>query len=973
MIRFFNKLQEYYPSCHINEEKKYASFQFGSAFHYELRIQKEVVRMLCVNWPKKASFGEGFKVIRDEKIEGKKVNGKYKILYEAGVRNPELFTLRIEIPYSQEELSSDELIDEVITNCDKFHERMMPLINAFQEEPVKKLPELMGQVKSSGTSKEKKNTRDTSREVEKPVKNKKTKKTGNENKPNEHKDIKSSLTEAEAFAEFQKADEDLDDVLNNVGMTQDDLAVLATSKSDNKDDEVNDSGSSADVEYLFNNPVELITAIQSIGIYYRALDQSPEYRKLYEQEIRKFTLDSLVPRISNDIVRISHQKGAPVDGLVVPAMLKAEESYNEVYASHQEFITGLDRFTEAMIPLTDEKLRLAIIAFFINLGNNLDEKSSPSGKLTYQDGYFPVFLGLLLWPDMDAPGLDEIFFKSAGKQQHLSVEEKAALVIYDFILVIENDGPHMKPRDIAAAQNALKVLTGVEDAASLVGGFENNFAFEVFKFFNIWERYDKFHEMCLDIWQTLKEEIGDKKTETLLLIFENGFISETMRSTPYINALRAKDPTRKRSAKKSGNKIKESGHSKTPKEKPAKQASAISNDRIEEDTIIEETVVNYVRIGNQVWSTENLAVDRFRNGDVLLEVKSFKEWAEACKNKIPAYCYYDFDETNNEKLGKLYNSYAISDDRNLSPRGWRIPIADDFFELFLFTDAWKNAKVLKKIGAWGTTDDDKTYTGFNAIPGGFLNDEHFFEVDEYCFLISSDYEKKEFKIFGMTAGDNLTTQMSMASSPNSGYSVRCTKSAYSDIEIVDSDEIEGVCKFIAHGKNLPFLKYVKDELSANGLPLLAYPNFFLNNILVGRKDENISFSDALIISFLVVDFEGFIAAYPGIKMFFRWVEVIDVKYEEIGPGSQIKIIKLDVNNKPLKFIIKHNHSHSLKIVHYLYHYIYKINEKGNCLQDELPNDYNNEMFTEKIIQYEINPHLFLNKSQFVDEIKKIQL
>ena len=29
-----------------------------------------------------------------QKIEGKKVNGQYKIIFEAGVRNPEIFTLR---------------------------------------------------------------------------------------------------------------------------------------------------------------------------------------------------------------------------------------------------------------------------------------------------------------------------------------------------------------------------------------------------------------------------------------------------------------------------------------------------------------------------------------------------------------------------------------------------------------------------------------------------------------------------------------------------------------------------------------------------------------------------------------------------------------------------------------------------------------------------------------------------------------
>jgi hypothetical protein len=33
-----------------------------------------------------------------------------------------------------------------------------------------------------------------------------------------------------------------------------------------------------------------------------------------------------------------------------------------------------------------------------------------------------------------------------------------------------------------------------------------------------------------------------------------------------------------------------------------------------------------VKIGNQEWSTTNLNVDVFRNGDIIPEIKSFVEW-----------------------------------------------------------------------------------------------------------------------------------------------------------------------------------------------------------------------------------------------------------------------------------------------------------------------------------------------------------
>jgi uncharacterized protein (TIGR02145 family) len=62
-----------------------------------------------------------------------------------------------------------------------------------------------------------------------------------------------------------------------------------------------------------------------------------------------------------------------------------------------------------------------------------------------------------------------------------------------------------------------------------------------------------------------------------------------------------------------------------------------------------------VTIGNQVWTTKNLNVDKFRNGDPILEVKTDEEWLKAGENKQPAWCYYNNDPANGEKYGKLYN------------------------------------------------------------------------------------------------------------------------------------------------------------------------------------------------------------------------------------------------------------------------------------------------------------------------------
>ena len=73
-----------------------------------------------------------------------------------------------------------------------------------------------------------------------------------------------------------------------------------------------------------------------------------------------------------------------------------------------------------------------------------------------------------------------------------------------------------------------------------------------------------------------------------------------------------------------------------------------------------------VTIGTQVWSANNLNVTKYRNGDVIPEVKDPAVWSGLTTG---AWCYYDNDTTKR----KLYNWYAINDSRGLAPIGWHIP------------------------------------------------------------------------------------------------------------------------------------------------------------------------------------------------------------------------------------------------------------------------------------------------------------
>lgn len=132
-----------------------------------------------------------------------------------------------------------------------------------------------------------------------------------------------------------------------------------------------------------------------------------------------------------------------------------------------------------------------------------------------------------------------------------------------------------------------------------------------------------------------------------------------------------------------------------------------------------EKIYREVVIGKQTWMVENLRVITFRNGDTIQEARTIQEWRSACMQKKPAWCYNHNDSSNGTKYGILYNSYAVIDPRGLAPVGWKIPTADDWFDLRDHTGDKKNAGVgLKSTSGWLKNGNGTNSTGFSALPGG---------------------------------------------------------------------------------------------------------------------------------------------------------------------------------------------------------------------------------------------------------------
>ena len=133
-----------------------------------------------------------------------------------------------------------------------------------------------------------------------------------------------------------------------------------------------------------------------------------------------------------------------------------------------------------------------------------------------------------------------------------------------------------------------------------------------------------------------------------------------------------------------------------------------------------------VKIGTQVWTTANLMVTTYRNGDSITVVTTRKDWEMAGKDMKPVMCFYDFHSENGPKYGALYNWYAVNDPRGLAPSGWHIPTDDEWKTLTAYLGGdEKCTHKLKATSVWPestlTNVKATNSSGFTALPAGYCN------------------------------------------------------------------------------------------------------------------------------------------------------------------------------------------------------------------------------------------------------------
>ena len=187
---------------------------------------------------------------------------------------------------------------------------------------------------------------------------------------------------------------------------------------------------------------------------------------------------------------------------------------------------------------------------------------------------------------------------------------------------------------------------------------------------------------------------------------------------------------------------------------------------------------NEIKIGDQTWTSKNLDVETYRNGDAIPKVEDQEEWANLTTG---AWCYYENESDNGTTYGKLYNWYAVNDPRGLAPKGYHIPSDAEWTILSDNLGGEEEAGTkMKSTSDWDDDGNSTNESGFAGLPGGCRGDDGFFNyigasgfwwsssgantgVDSGCYAWSRELYN-----------DDGAVDRSNGSKQN-GFSVRCLR------------------------------------------------------------------------------------------------------------------------------------------------------------------------------------------------------
>ena len=192
-----------------------------------------------------------------------------------------------------------------------------------------------------------------------------------------------------------------------------------------------------------------------------------------------------------------------------------------------------------------------------------------------------------------------------------------------------------------------------------------------------------------------------------------------------------------------------------------------------------------VQIGEQCWFAENLLSESYANGDTipgnLNNAWSYATWG--------ATAVYEELAANLETYGRLYNWFAVDDERGLCPSGWHVPTDSEWktMEMALgMSEVDANGTGLrgtdqgtqmKTTYGWNSGANGTNSSGFSGLPGGYRDQNQTFAGVPTSGNWWCSAPNGSAKWYRGLSTDNGELVFRGTNPERSGFSVRCIQDA----------------------------------------------------------------------------------------------------------------------------------------------------------------------------------------------------
>lgn len=188
-------------------------------------------------------------------------------------------------------------------------------------------------------------------------------------------------------------------------------------------------------------------------------------------------------------------------------------------------------------------------------------------------------------------------------------------------------------------------------------------------------------------------------------------------------------------------------------------------------------VYDTIKIGDQIWMSENLKTTKFQDGTPLSNASQVDNatWAAAtASNKY--WALVNGTTANTQTYGLVYNQFAVTGSTtgatanvNLCPSGWHVPTSTEFSTL-VTTLGTNPGTQAKSTTLWNSGGNGTNSSGFNGLPPGYrLTNGSWtnFRVNGFFWTTSSG--------INWYLGFDNTVFIQDTLSSLYGFSVRCLK------------------------------------------------------------------------------------------------------------------------------------------------------------------------------------------------------